>query len=635
MKHLALTIMAIVCSFATFASIPAFTPSSGGICIGSGLYLNDSLAPGGTWSSSNITVATVSTGGYVSGLSAGTVTITYTTTSGFTTGVFTVSASPAAITGGPTQFCAGLTGTMMDATPGGVWSSSDPSVATVDPTTGVVTGVSAGYPYIYYTVGACSVMVMDTINATTAPMITGPTNVCVGSTITLTDSTGGLLGGGTWISSNTSIATVAGGVVTGVSNGTVTISLEATGTCGAAYGTWVVTVGPVGAGYIDGTGTLSVSETASFYDYGGPSGGTWTINPVSVATINPTTGDVTGVSPGTATITYSAMSCSVLTTTTDVITVTSLNGISGNVVFPAAFGGMVKVWLITYNSSTLDLEAADSLTLYCSGSSVFYEFTGLSTDSFRVKAATNDSGTITTGYIPTYHTSSYYWHDANVIYHVSGTSDINKDIDMLSGTTTSGPGFIAGNVTTGANKGTSGSVPVTRLHMVALNTSTTPASIAEMTYTDASGNYSFTSLPYGTYTVFPDSVNYITTPYNGITLSASVSSANATFVQHTLSKTITPILAGVKPVNPTVSSVWAFPNPTNGKLNIQWNEKTSEKATISISDVTGRVVYTSFVNMNEGNGATVIDLSTLTNSTYMISIKSALLDYNNKIEVLH
>ena len=91
----------------------------------------------------------------------------------------------------------------------------------------------------------------------------------------------------------------------------------------------------------------------------------------------------------------------------------------------------------------------------------------------------------------------------------------------------------------------------------------------------------------------------------------------------------------MKPVNPTVSSVWAFPNPTNGKLNIQWNEKTSEKATISISDVTGRVVYTSFVNMNEGNGATVIDLSTLTNSTYMISIKSALLDYNNKIEVLH
>lgn len=63
-----------------------------------------------------------------------------------------VTATAIAITGA-SNICAGATTTFTAATPGAVWSSSNPSVATVNPATGVVTGVSAGTATISYVMG--------------------------------------------------------------------------------------------------------------------------------------------------------------------------------------------------------------------------------------------------------------------------------------------------------------------------------------------------------------------------------------------------------------------------------------------------------------------------------------------------
>ena len=73
--------------------------------------------------------------------------------------VVTVNALPtvAAITGITTLGAGGDTTTLASTTSGGVWSSSDPAVATVNPN-GVVTGISMGSSTITYTVtiGGCS-----------------------------------------------------------------------------------------------------------------------------------------------------------------------------------------------------------------------------------------------------------------------------------------------------------------------------------------------------------------------------------------------------------------------------------------------------------------------------------------------
>ncbi len=268
------------------------------------------------------------------------------------------------------------------------------------------------------------------------------------------------------------------------------------------------------------------------------------------------------------------------------------------------------------------------------GTSYYYEFLTVPTDIYYVKASV-DTVSAATGYIPTYSPNNYLWTSAGIttINHTSGTADVNKNINMLIGSPVAGPGFIGGDITTGANKGTTGS-PVENIPICLLNSTTN--SIVQFTHTDVSGHYTFNSLAYGTYSVFPDSINYVTTPYTGIVLNAGTSSVNAaSFVQHTLSMTITPDVTAVSDLNTSLSSVSAFPNPAGRRLYIQWKEKTAENGVLTISDITGREVYTSSINMIAGDGIVPIDVSGLNNGLYIINIKSASLNYNDKIEIKH
>mgnify|MGYP001852239130 CR=1 FL=1 len=132
------------------------------------------------------------------------------------------------------------------------WSSSDTDVATVSG--GVVTGVSAGTATITATSGdataTCTVTVTKTEDPTEEVTITisqETASVEVGSTVTLT-ATASDESAITWSSSDTDVATVSGGVVTGVSAGTATI----TATSGDAKATCAITV--VEAGGVDPTG---------------------------------------------------------------------------------------------------------------------------------------------------------------------------------------------------------------------------------------------------------------------------------------------------------------------------------------------------------------------------------------------
>ncbi|MES2702330.1 MAG: T9SS type A sorting domain-containing protein [Bacteroidota bacterium] len=206
---------------------------------------------------------------------------------------------------GPTQVCEMATITLANATAGGTWSSSDATVATINATTGVVTGVMAGTATMTYTIPTgCFVTVTDTVNAipVVAP-ITGTTSLCPGATTTLSNATAG----GTWSSSDAAVATIDGaGVVTAVAGMTATISYTVGGTLGcSASATTVFNVvpypalsaigGPIGV-CIGGTATMTNTYT----------GGTWTSSDITVATIDPSTGVVSGVTGGSVTITYTA-----------------------------------------------------------------------------------------------------------------------------------------------------------------------------------------------------------------------------------------------------------------------------------------------------------------------------------------
>ncbi len=262
-----------------------------GLCTGTTSTLAVSVGSG-SWLSGTLSVATVTTGGVVSGLATGTSVITYTTPAGCITNVtLTVNTGPTAISGAG-AVCVGAQITLTDGAGGGVWSTTSGHVS-IGSGTGTVTGVSAGTASITYSLGSgCTVTATVTVNATPAA-ITGAGSVCAGSMITLTDATPGV----TWISGSLSAATISStGVVTGITAGTAAI------TCGlgACNATTTITVNPLPA-TITGSTALCAGLTTIWSD--GTGGGAWSCSSPGTAGIG-STGTVTGIAPGVATISY-------------------------------------------------------------------------------------------------------------------------------------------------------------------------------------------------------------------------------------------------------------------------------------------------------------------------------------------
>jgi uncharacterized protein YjdB len=270
------------------------TPSSASVVVGNTQQLVATAkdANGATltgravaWASDN-SAATVDATGLVTAVSAGRATITATSEGRSGTSVITVTLVPvssvtvspasASIVAGATQQ---FTATPKDANNNDLtgrsitWSSSNPAIAKVDASTGLVTGLSSGGPV---TITATSEGKSGTASVTVTPVPVAtvtvspsPTTVSVGGvrslTATLRDANNNVLTGRTvsWTSDAPSVATVNGsGVVSGVTPGSATITATSEGKSGTSS----VTVTPAPSG----TGPLRVStrnrryfETAS------------------------------------------------------------------------------------------------------------------------------------------------------------------------------------------------------------------------------------------------------------------------------------------------------------------------------------------------------------------------------------
>ncbi len=214
---------------------------------------------------------------------------------------------PPIVVSGSTTVCSGATISLTDAVPGGVWSSSDPLLASVSPG-GVVsfgTSMATAQVTIHYVVVnsvscSSSTSVTFIVNPPlTAGSISGNTMLCVGKSVTLTDP----VTGGIW-SSSSSNATVNPntGQVTGVNPGTASILYTInSGGCTATASTIItVNASPV-AGAISGNPVLFRGATTVWTD--ATPGGVWSSSNSSVATVS-AVGMVKGISSGTCAIYY-------------------------------------------------------------------------------------------------------------------------------------------------------------------------------------------------------------------------------------------------------------------------------------------------------------------------------------------
>lgn len=300
----------------TVLNVPSVTSISGTpvMCASATTTLSNSVS-GGVWSSSNTSVATVGTDGVVSGVAAGTATISYGMSnscgSSYESVIVTVNPASATITGAST-LCHGGTTTFTVSDPSGTWSSSAGSIATVGATTGVVSGVTIGSATISYSAASGCYVATHVVGIyTSVADITGTAAACAGSTSTLSCATGG----GTWSTSDAAIATVnsSTGEVTAVSAGSALISYIAPGGC---FTTRAFVVYPMPEA-ITGVGTICTGSATVLYSTIGGAG-TWTSSDVTVANPEVTSGLVSGVSVGTAVITYRipASGCQVTTVVT-------------------------------------------------------------------------------------------------------------------------------------------------------------------------------------------------------------------------------------------------------------------------------------------------------------------------------
>ena len=280
-------------------------PSS--ICIGTTTQLSPSID--GVWQSNNLSTATVSADGLVTGVSSGTVTFTFTdNVTGCTTLLpqqIIVHPKPVVSLFGPDNICAGGS-TSLSTLSTGYWISNDPQIADIS-SIGIITGLQSGIGTFTFFESSTGCASEGSLPITVKPkpeiLFSGPSEICVGLSTTLQPSSGG-----TWTSEFPNKATISSqGIVIGIAQGSARFYFTTTATgCSSDYSAFL-TINEKPAVAVLGPSGICAGTTTSLL----PNiGGVWsTLSPLVASVTNQ--GIVTGISGGTVSFVFvnSATGC--------------------------------------------------------------------------------------------------------------------------------------------------------------------------------------------------------------------------------------------------------------------------------------------------------------------------------------
>lgn len=295
------------------------------------------------------------------------------------------------------------------------------------------------------------------------------------------------------------------------------------------------------------------------------------------------------------------------------------NIISGNVIYDTSNGlRYFKVYLIKLDSATNMLSAVDSVTT-ASAPTPYFAFGNKTAGSYRLKAVPQGGSIVGRGLIPTYADSSVYWSSARTIAHVAG-SDLNNYIFVKEGSVSGGPGFVGGNVAYGANKGTAtGGVSGMLIFLRDAN-----MEIFAITLTDSVGDYGFSNLPLGPYSVWPEYINYSTMPVTPLVINAPYPSKTGVDFNVDVTKhSIAPRSLGISTPATHPSFLKVAPVPARGVATLRWSTSQANEAAFFITNMTGQVVHR-MERLSGNNGVQQIDISGLVPGIYFVRGSGAL-----------
>jgi hypothetical protein len=645
------------------------------VCASGGTTTLGGTPASGAWNSGTPANATITAGGLVTGVLAGTSIISYTIGSCKSTAIVTVNAIPSTITGSYNVCAGGGTTVLSSLTPGGAWSSTVPANASIS--AGTVTGHIVGTTLISYTVSGCATTAAVTVN-TQPGAITGLYTVCAGGgTISLASSPAS----GIWSSDASGNASVnpVSGLVTGNTAGNDIISY----TIGSCRSTATITVNALPNVYnVMGTGSFCASGTgADIYLDWSENGINYDLyqgsSPVaSLPGINNVLDFGSYATPGTYTI-----------AATDIST-NCKSDMAGSAVLTVASPVVPSVSiapgsLVTCTGSILTLTA----TPINGGTSPIYEWI--------VNSASMGFGTAAYSYAPTdgdIVTVILYPGNictspltATTTYTVTVSPPVLPSVSITANP--GNPGCIGNPVTFHAVPSSGGTAPTYRWNRNGINVATGPDFVCVPNNGDVMNCVMFSnyacrlvdsvfssnlsegmiaglSSPLVTINAYPG--NYIapgqTDSFHVVVAGAGAATASyqwyvnampvmgavtSGFTTNTLanmdivtckvtnadvcarntlgSMSIHVGIAGIGNVDADHSNLHVFPNPNKGTFTINGsiNSLTDDAATLEVSNMLGQVIYSNKVAVMNANVDAQISIAHLAPGMYLLTIRSS------------
>ena len=289
----------------------------------------------------------------------------------------------------------------------------------------------------------------------------------------------------------------------------------------------------------------------------------------------------------------------------------------------------VKTWLIKKDNAAGTLTAVDSVVTGMGFSCHCYTnvvFSNLPSGTYRTKShIINQPAGATTGYLPTYSNNTAYWSSADT-FVLTGSTTLYKSNLLLSGTPTSGTGFVGGLISAGANKGTAAGDPVKGITVLLRNAA---GKVVQMATTGTDGKFAFANLATGSYTVYPEELAYRTTPSDAIAITTAQSAVTINFRRNEGAKEYVPGNAlGVGAIGALAFSI--APNPATDKLQINLGSAAG-KVTATLSNATGQVVLQEVIS----GGNTTLSVSQLPAGLYLLQLQNGKQVYTEKVQIQH
>jgi len=259
------------------------------------------------------------------------------------------------------------------------------------------------------------------------------------------------------------------------------------------------------------------------------------------------------------------------------------------------------VWLIGANNNYTAETSIDSAGIY--------SFGGVPAGSYYIYAMLTPDSPQFFNYLPTYYQSSLTWQGATIV--PTGEPNGWHAINLLPEVSWStGPAAITGSVNWGGTF-KSGGTPAANVEIILFNSSGLPIAY---TFSDSEGNFIFSNLPYGEYTLQAEMVG-MTTQAAVVILSDDATTVNISFIANGTSIST----LGIDPGNqPELMAGNPYPNPVGNSLNLDINISGSASAVAEILDLQGRIVKSEKVSLGNGTNRLSIETADLTKGMYIL-----------------